>query len=170
MSRRRRQLAASILQQLGQKDCVLVTSAEHGAGRTTLLSDLRPHFEHLAAGKVCIAPLSVVADDPSRHIVPGRLLLIDGPPVQDGMAILGISRDWLSRIDGSLLMVNARKTLREDLETSAQWLREAGLPPLGIVWNEKGLPPVGARLYQRTQRANRWIPHWLLDRLKGVSL
>ena len=124
MSRRRRQLAASILQQLGQKDCVLVTSAEHGAGRTTLLSDLRPHFEHLAAGKVCIA----------------------------------------------LLMVNARKTLREDLETSAQWLREAGLPPLGIVWNEKGLPPVGARLYQRTQRANRWIPHWLLDRLKGVSL
>ncbi len=170
MHRRRRQLAASLLNALGDKKCVLVTSAEHGAGRTTLLNDLRSHFEHLAPGKVRIASLSVVADDPARHVLPEHLLLIDGPPVQDGTAILVISQAWLAQIDGSLLVVNARQTMRDELNAATHWLREAGIVPLGIVWNEKGLPSVGARLFQRTQRVNRWIPAWLNKWLSGVSL
>ena len=187
--RKQRRLAAGLLRKAEARGLsrLLVVSAESGAGRSTFLDALVAHAPAVSRVQLQVmrAP-DLTASCPLRQRSshdsaagrqaegasssgPYELVLVEGPAIMEGEASLSLSPEWIDALDGAVIVVNARRTKRQLLHATAQWLEDMGVPAVGVIWNEVGLPPVSARLYQRLQRrhsvAPKWLPAWVLRSL-----
>lgn len=83
------------------------------------------------------------------------IVLVPAPPLLEGEEILWLPRDWMDAFDGTILVVKKRVTRKRDIREAVTWLRAAGAPPIGVVWNEEELPPPGAEPSSAWRRATR---------------
>lgn len=148
--REARLMATSIAAALetAQARFVLITSPSARNGKSLFVDLLQREFHALGLTRF------LLMDWPDLvHYSPGAsddtIVLIDGPPLTEGEGIMQIPAEWLAALDGALIVVNKRKTRRDDLEQSVSWLRATGIEPLGLIWNEHGLPPL-------TDALRRW--------------
>lgn len=192
--RKQRRLAAGLLRKAEARGLsrLLVVSAESGAGRSTFLDALVAHAPAVSRVQLQVmrapdlsssCPLTQRLSHDSatgRQVNAGsdsdsyQLVLVEGPAIMEGDASLSLSPEWIDALDGAVIVVNARCTKRQLLHATAQWLEDMGVPTVGVVWNEVGLPPVSARLYQRMQRrqsvVSKWFPAWLVRSLRLHAL
>lgn len=129
---------------------VLLTSPANGAGKTKFARAIAPHLATIAPDRYAIYSTNDLADlDPSRR-TEGLVVLVDGPAMLDGDGLLRVPQRWMDAFDGALLMVVGRQTRRDDLAESVQWLDRAGVPTLGVLFNEFANPAP-------MLRARRWL-------------
>lgn len=121
---------------------ILVTSVDHDAGRTRLLTEMRREAHHMAPGEVeFVSAQNLTRVDPSEFFG-YDIVLVDGPPIVDGRGALDIPPRWIEAFDGALLVVVKRRTSRKGLLESREWLEANEVPVIGVVWNEWLSPPL----------------------------
>lgn len=92
-------------------------------------------------------------------LTPSEMVIVLGPPMLEGDEFLDIPHVWMEQFDASVLVVGRRRTRRDDLAVASRWLRDAGLPPLGVIINATPLPPVSFAESVKTSWAHvrdRW--------------
>lgn len=118
---------------------MLITSVGRAEGKSHLANMLRSELSFIARH-----PYEVLHWRQLRglepHIEGDGVVLVDGPALLEGEEIFAIPPGWMERFDASLLVVLKRSTRSAELDEAAAWLRAAGAPPAGIVWNERDFP------------------------------
>lgn len=118
---------------------MLITSVGRSEGKSHLANMLRSELSFIARH-----PYEVLHWRQLRglepHIEGDGVVLVDGPALLEGEEVFAIPPGWMERFDASLLVVLKRSTRSAELDEAAAWLRAAGAPPAGIVWNERDFP------------------------------
>lgn len=156
---------AAALEGAGAK-FVLVTSPLAGEGKSLLVRALEHEFHAMAMSRFHVMDWKDLERYEPRLDDPHMVVLVDGPPLGEGDGVLRLPADWLQAFDGALVVVKKRSTGRADLQQALGWLKAAGIPPVGVIWNQHGLPPLGsvlrrwrARLFGGSKRkASRDLP------------
>ncbi len=125
---------------------MLLTSVGRREGKSVLMETLREELEAIAPERyLFVAEDQMTLYDPA-DIRQGRTVVVEGPSMLGGEGAMGIPARWMQSFDGALLIVMKRWTRRADMVEAVTWLRDAGIAPLGIVWNEVFAPPFGTRV------------------------
>lgn len=115
---------------------VLITSPQSGAGKSRFARLVAPHLNVIAPDRYMILGGPELREyDPGRR-PDGLVVLVDGPSMLDGDGVLAIPQAWMHAFDASVIVVMGRATRSEALEDTAEWLRNANVPPIGVLYNE----------------------------------
>lgn len=146
---------------------ILITSVSRGDGKTRLAATLKNELQSVAVDRYVVLTWRQLGTFHPSEFNLSTVVFVDGPAMLEGEEILQVPPDWMQAFDGALLVVMKRHTLRAELEEAASWLTSAGIPPIGVVWNEHRFPPLGIalerirgrilRLFGRRERA-RIVP------------
>jgi sulfatase modifying factor 1 len=135
---------------------VLITSVGRSEGKSHLANMLRSELSFIARH-----PYEVLHWRQLRglepHIEGDGIVLVDGPALLEGEEIFAIPPGWMERFDASLLVVLKRSTRSAELDEAAAWLRAAGAPPAGVVWNERDFPNYWTVLSRARDRVARLV-------------
>lgn len=93
-----------------------------------------------------------VARSPVRCVFGGAML--------EGLGLAGLSRAWRDELDGAILVVFHRETHCVMLEECDRWLRDAGVPVLGVVVSEECCPKPADRWLLVKQAMTRRVFFW----------
>ncbi|MCA9545024.1 MAG: hypothetical protein KC613_11560 [Myxococcales bacterium] len=99
-----------------------------------------------------VAPEALIEPPPEGDGAP--LTLVPGPAL--GQALAGLHPSWQVRLDGALLTVRRRVTRRAELARAVRLLRDLGLEPLGVLWDDAGLPAVEDWTGDLWERGSAW--------------
>lgn len=69
-----------------------------------------------------------------------------GGAMLDGLGLAALSSQWREQLDGAILVVFHRRTRCDAIEECDRWLRDAGIPILGVVVSEERCPDFSDRL------------------------
>jgi Mrp family chromosome partitioning ATPase len=145
---RRRLLARRIATQVvaatvtaGAKS-VLICSVDSGAGKSTFLQLVAPELQHSAEVPVMVFDYRELAAIAPPTEADDVLVYVDGPAMIGSEEILQVPDAWMRAFSGAIIVVNNRKTDRDGLTECVAWLRASGITPLGVIYNEFGVPPV----------------------------
>lgn len=133
--------------------CVLLTSAEPGAGKTALAERMRLGLVSAGFQRHMVLDWNELKRVDPHSIPVDSFVFIDGPALHSGVDILSVPPGWRARITGSIVVVMKRKTSRAAVADIVTWLQAAGWPPIGLVWNEHAFPRWG--LLERLFRGRR---------------
>lgn len=125
---------------------VLVTSVARGDGKTRLAGTLKKELGAVAVDRYVVLTWKQLGTFHPSEFDLSTVVFVDGPAMLEGEEILQIPPDWMEAFDGALLVVMKRETTRADLDEAVSWLTAAGIPPIGVVWNEHRFPPFGTAL------------------------
>ena len=85
------------------------------------------------------------------------VVVVDGPAMLAGDDVLDIPPLWMEAFDAAILVVMKRRTTTTKLEETVAWLEAAGIPPIGIVWNQHHFPPVTDVLDRWREKLSDWV-------------
>ncbi len=143
-----RKLAVGLDAAIRESGCqtVLLTSPGKASGKTRFARVISPQFSVIAPDRYMILGVSDLAKLDPYQRPPGLVVIVDGPSMLDGDGLLGIPQHWMDAFDGAVLMVMGRQTRTDDLEQSVQWLDNARIKTIGIIFNEFISPEPSLRL------------------------
>lgn len=119
---------------------VLITSPQSGAGKSRFARLVAPHLNVIAPDRYMILAGTELREyDPGRR-PDGLVVLVDGPSMLDGDGVLAVPQAWMQAFDAAIIVVMGRETRSDALEDTAEWLRNANVPPIGILYNEYAAP------------------------------
>lgn len=134
---------------------VLITSVSRGDGKTRLAATLKNELQTVAVDRYVVLTWRQLGTFHPSEFNLSTVVFVDGPAMLEGEEILQIPPDWMQAFDGALIVVMKRVTHRTELEEAASWLNAAGIPPIGVVWNEHRFPPFGIALERLRDRVRR---------------
>ncbi len=159
----RRLLAEGVASALRATPCrfVLVVSARNGDGKTHL-------FRTLAAVLGSAEPDAwrfLDAEGATRcspeDIAPSCRVILDGAALLDGDGGIRLPDEWISVVDGALIVLLAGRTTEEEVALLRTRLDALQIPPVGVVWNDRddrGLPSLLESLRRRVSAVRNVFP------------
>ncbi|MGM0575127.1 MAG: hypothetical protein ACQEXJ_05290 [Myxococcota bacterium] len=155
--RKARQLAAGFQGAVDRSGArfVLVTSVAREDGLEQVMELVEPELRSPEGRRFHIISWEGLRLYDPQTMSKADVVLVPAPPLLEGEEILWLPRDWMDAFDGTILVVKKRVTRKRDLREAVTWLRAAGAPPIGFVWNEEDLPVRAAEGAATWRRATR---------------
>lgn len=122
--------------------CVLVTAVSGRDGVGTVVPGLVDALSEHSARPIRFMRWGWLQKVEPFTLAPSELVIVLGPPMLEGDDFLELPHAWMEQFDASVLVVSRRGTRRDDLAVVTRWLRDAGLPPIGVVVNAAPIAPV----------------------------
>lgn len=144
----------------------------HAGGLVRILTDAIPFedaIEKTSVPNLFVLPAGVTTTNPSSLFRADRLarlidevtawsdfVIVDSPPVAVGPDAALLARE----VDGTLLVLSSRRTVRERAVTAAEQLRRSGTQMLGVILNEVPDPHIDYVSYgvEATSRRRSLLP------------
>jgi hypothetical protein len=130
--------------------CILVTAVSGRDGVGTVVPGLVDALSEHSVRPVRFMRWGWLPKVEPFTLAPSEMVIVLGPPMLEGDDFLDLPHAWMDQFDASVLVVSRRGTRRDDLAVATQWLRDAGIPPIGVVVNAAPLAPVRLRDSLRT--------------------
>jgi Mrp family chromosome partitioning ATPase len=140
---------------------ILIVSARNGDGKSRLFYTLA-----VALGAAEPGAWRFLDTDTARAIAPGDVptttrVIIDGAALLDGDGGIRLSSEWLSAIDGALIVLLAGRTTEDEVAQLRARLDALEIPPVGVVWNDRddrGLSSLLGALRRRATSVRQMFP------------
>lgn len=123
--------------------CVLMTAVSDRDGVGTVVPGLVDALSEHSARPIRFMRWGWLQKVEPFTLAPSEMVIVLGPPMLEGDDFLELPHAWMQQFDASVLVVSRRGTRRDDLAVVTRWLRDAGLPPIGVVLNAAPIAPVG---------------------------
>lgn len=127
-------------------DTVLITSPEDRVGKSRLAGVLAPELGEIAPHRYAIISHTELHEYDPYDRPNGVVVLVDGPAMLDGQGLIPLPPVWSNHFDGAIVVVLGRYTESEKLAASIEWLNDAQIHPIGILFNDYWSPPPDQRL------------------------
>ncbi|MEZ4266461.1 MAG: hypothetical protein R3F39_08790 [Myxococcota bacterium] len=122
--------------------CVLVTAVSGRDGVGTVVPGLVDALSEHSVRPIRFMRWGWLQKVEPFTLAPSEMVIVLGPPMLEGDDFLELPQAWMEQFDASVLVVSRRGTRRDDLAVVTRWLRDAGLPPIGVVVNAAPIAPV----------------------------
>jgi Mrp family chromosome partitioning ATPase len=159
----RRLLAEGVAAALRGTPCryILVVSARSGDGKSHLFSTLESVLAVAEPQAWCFLDVNAAAEvSPSDFQAPCRVV-IDGAALLDGDGGIELNEEWMSALDGALIILLAGRTTEDEVAQLRARLDALEIPPVGVVWNDRddrGLPSLLGALKRRATAVRQMLP------------
>jgi len=159
----RRLLAEGVAAALRGTTCrfILVVSARTGDGKSYLFHTLRSVLSVAEPEAWRFLDVDDAARfSPSDIPAPCRAV-IDGAALLDGDGGIRLNDEWMSALDGALIVLLAGRTTEEEVAQLRSRLDGLEIPPVGVVWNDRddrGLPSLLGALRRRATSVRQMFP------------
>jgi Mrp family chromosome partitioning ATPase len=159
----RRLLAEGVAAALraGTSRHILIVSARNGDGKSRLFYTLAVALGAAEPGAWRFLDTETIQAIEPGDVQPTTRVIIDGAALLDGDGGIRLSPEWLSAIDGALIVLLAGRTTESEVAQLRARLDVLGIPPLGVVWNDRddrGLPSLLAALRRRAASVRQMFP------------
>jgi hypothetical protein len=121
-----------------QSRYVLIVSAKAGEGKTFFIDLIRDHLEKFYS-HVNTLDLSELSEK-EPEVFDGRVVVIDGPSLNEGPSSLQLPRKWQIAIDSAVILVMGRQSGSTDLKETELRLEAMGIRSIGVIFNELKIP------------------------------
>jgi hypothetical protein len=151
----RRLLAEGVAAALRGSSCryILLVSARNGDGKSHLFQTLRTVLGAAEPDAWRFLDVDAAMDAAPEEFPSTCRVIIDGAALLDGDGGIRLTPDWLSAIDGALIVLLAGRTTETEVAQLRARLDVLEIPPVGVVWNDRddrGLPSLLGALKRRT--------------------
>jgi Mrp family chromosome partitioning ATPase len=140
---------------------ILVVSARSGDGKTHLFHTLESVLAVAEPQAWCFIDAETASEvRPGDFPAPCRVL-IDGAALLDGDGGIPLDDEWMTAVDGALIVLLAGRTTEDEVAQLRARLDALEIPPVGVVWNDRddrGLPSLLGALKRRASAVRQMLP------------
>jgi len=140
---------------------ILIVSARNGDGKSRLYYTLAAVLGAAEPGSWRFLDVDTAANVAPEDIPAASRTIIDGAALLDGDGGIRLTHAWLSAIDGALIVLLAGRTTETEVTQLRDRLDVLGIPPVGVVWNDRddrGLPSLLGALRRRATSVRQMFP------------
>ena len=108
-------------------------------------------------------------EQPPEEHEPSSIRCVVGGAMLDGLGLAALSSQWRDECDGAILVVFHRRTRCDAIEECDRWLRDAGIPILGVVLSEERCPDFSDRWLLLKHGITQKLLFWRRPRTSKVE-
>jgi hypothetical protein len=139
---------------------ILIVSARNGDGKSRLFYTLAAVLGAAEPESWRFLDVHTAVDTAPGDIPAGCRTIIDGAALLDGDGGIALTPAWLAAVDGALIVLLAGRTTESEVSHLRARLDVLGIPPVGVVWNDRddrGLPSLLGALRRRTAAVRQML-------------